>query len=64
MSATCKQMLALASKIQAVEHRSFRLAKLKAHNLFSALNREATRQDDLPGCTPTLLDRSYPHDPM
>ncbi|MBD0270251.1 MAG: hypothetical protein ICV77_18415 [Cyanobacteria bacterium Co-bin8] len=52
MSTAGKQLLAVASKIRAVEHCSFRLAKLKAFDLLSALNREATRQDDLPGSNP------------
>ncbi|MBD2261155.1 hypothetical protein [Pseudanabaena sp. FACHB-2040] len=64
MSISGKQLLAVASKIRAVEQCSFRLAKLKAFDLLSALNREATRQDDLPGSSPTLLDRSFPYDSM
>ena len=51
-------------EVRAFEQSSFRLAKLKAFDLFSALNREATRQDDLPGFAPTRLDRSYLYDFM
>jgi hypothetical protein len=52
MSTAGKQLLALALKIRAVEQCSFRQAKLKAYDLLSAYNREATRQDDLPGSSP------------